>query len=89
MRLPAGHRGGVVEQDLEGDLGIRRPRRPDGLDGGVVVGAVADLLEHVVMRDKVALPNPVRALAAHMGEASDVPVHPDGHEMAANPGVGA
>ena len=67
--LAAGHGDGVVEQDLVGDVDA-------GLDGGadrerarMIVGAVAEILEHVGARGERRLADPVGALGAHLGVA--------------------
>ena len=46
-RLPAGHRDGVVVEDLVGDVGARRDRLADRHRAGVVPGALAEVLEDV------------------------------------------
>ncbi len=48
-RLAAGHRHGIVEQDLVGDVGPGGDRLPDRHRAGVVVGAFAEILEHVLV----------------------------------------
>ena len=55
----------------------------------MVVGAVAEVLEHVAAPGERRLADPVRALAAHLGVALGRAVHPLGHEVAADPRVGA
>ena len=47
VRLAAGHGDRVVEQDLVGDVGAGGDRGADRHVAGMVVGAVADVLEHV------------------------------------------
>ena len=47
VALAAGHRDGVVEQDLVGDVDARGDRGADRQVAGMVVGAVAEILEHV------------------------------------------
>ena len=74
--LAAGHRDGVVEQDLVGDVDARRDRGADRQVAGMVVGAVAEILEHVRALGERRLADPVRALAAHLGEARGRAVHP-------------
>ena len=63
--------------------------RADRQVAGVVVGAVADVLEHVAALGERRLADPVRALAAHLGEAEvERSIHCD-HEVAADAGIGA
>ena len=47
VRLPAGHRDRVVEQDLVGHVHAGGDRGADREIAGVIVGAVAEILEHV------------------------------------------
>ena len=47
VRLAAGHRDRVVVEDLVGDVDAGRDRGADRQIAGVVVGAVAEILEHV------------------------------------------
>ena len=47
VALAAGHGDRVVEQDLVGDVDARRDRGADRHVAGMVVGAVAEVLEHV------------------------------------------
>ncbi len=70
VALAAGHRDGVVEQDLVGDVDAGRGRGADRQIAGMVVGAVAEILEHVAALRERRLADPVRALAAHLGEAA-------------------
>ena len=55
----------------------------------MVVGAVAEVLEDVAALGERRLADPVGALAAHLGEALGVAVHPLHHVVAADAGVGA
>ena len=87
--LPAGHGDRVVEQDLVGDVDARRDRRADREIAGVIVGAVAEILEHVLALGERRLADPVGALAAHLGVAVGRAVHPLRHVMAADAGIGA
>ena len=89
VALAAGHRDRVVEQDLVGDVDARGGRRADRQIAGVVVGAVAEVLEHVVALGERRLADPVRALAAHVGPAERIAVHPLRHEVAADARIGA
>ena len=87
--LAAGHGDGVVEQDLVGDVDAGRDRGADRQVAGMVVGAVAEVLEHVRARGERRLADPVGALAAHLGEARGRAVHPLRHVVAADAGIGA
>ena len=44
-RLPTGHRDGIVEEDLEGDVGPCRDRPAHRQHAGMIVRAVAEILE--------------------------------------------
>ena len=88
-RLAAGHRHGVVEEDLVGDVDAGRRRRADGEAAGVVVGAVAEILEDVPARRERRLADPVGTLAAHLGVALGGAVHVLRHVVAADAGIGA
>ena len=87
--LPAGHRHRVVEQDLVGHLHATCDRRANGEIAGVVVGAVAEILKHMVAAGKRRLADPVGALAAHLGVAERLAVHPLRHIVTADAGIGA
>ena len=89
VALPAGHRDRVVEQDLVGDVDAGGGRSADRQIAGVIVGAVAEVLEDVVALGERRLADPVRALAAHVGPAERVAVHPLRHEVAADACIGA
>ncbi len=87
--LAAGHGDGVVEQDLVGHVHAGSGRGADGEIAGMVIGAVAQVLEHVLALGKRRLADPVGAFAAHLGEAERLAVHPLRHEVAADAGIGA
>ena len=87
--LAAGHGHGVVEQDLVGDVGVGGDRRADRHVAGMVVGAVAEVLEDVIALGERRLADPVRALAAHLRVAERRAVHPLRHVVAADAGIGA
>jgi hypothetical protein len=57
---------------------------PDRERAGVEVGAVAEVLEDVLVVRERHLPDPGRALAAHLGEGVGVAVHPRDHVVAAD-----
>ena len=88
-RLPAGHGHRIVEQDLVGDVDACRDRGADSENPGVVIGAVAELLEDVGRAHEGSLTDPGHPLAAHLAVGVDLPVHPVGHEVAADAAVGA
>jgi hypothetical protein len=88
VRLAAGHRDGVVEQDLVGDVGPDATAKRIASAPGMVVGAVAEILEDVAARRERRLPTQLRALAAHLREADGLAVHPQRHEVAADAGAG-
>ena len=50
MRLAAGHGDRVVVEDLVGDVDAGRDRLADRQQAGMVVGAVAEILEDVRAR---------------------------------------
>ncbi len=87
--LAAGHGDGVVVEDLVGDVDARREGGADRERAGVVVGAVAEVLEDVRALRERRLADPVGALAAHVGEALGGAVHPLHHVVAADAGIGA
>ena len=89
VALAAGHRHGVVEQNLVGDVGVRGDGGANRQVAGVVVGAVAEILENVPAFRERRLADPVGALAAHLRVAERRAVHPLRHVMAADAGVGA
>src|SRR5690606_3869098 len=85
-RLATGHGDRVVEQDLVGDVGARRHRLADRQVAGMIIGAFAHVLEHVRHFYIAGQADPVGALAAHLGQAAGVAVHPRGHVMATHAG---
>ena len=87
--LAAGHRHGVVVEDLVGHVDAGGDGGPDRERAGVEVGAVADVLEDVAGLGEGRLADPVGALAPHVGVGVGLPVHPLRHVVAADAGVGA
>ncbi len=87
--LPAGHRHRVVEQNFVGHIHAGSDRGADRHIAGVVVGAVAQILEHVRALGERRLADPVGALAAHLGVAERLALHPLRHVVAADAGIGA
>ena len=85
-RLAAGHRHRVVVENLVGHVDAGGDRSPDRQNAGVEIGAVADVLEDVRGLGEGRLPDPARALAAHVGEGRGLPVHPLRHVVAADAG---
>ena len=88
-RLSAGHRDGVVVENLVGDVDARRRRSAHGERPGMAPRAVADILEHVTAGRERRLADPVRTLPAHMREALGAAIHPERHGVAADAGIGA
>ncbi|VCU06944.1 hypothetical protein RHODGE_RHODGE_00034 [Rhodoplanes serenus] len=87
--LPARHGDGVVEQDLEGDVDAGRDGGPDRQRARVIVGAVAEILEHVRSLRERRLADPIGPFAAHLGEARGGAIHPLDHVVAADARIGA
>ncbi len=89
-RLPARHRDRAVVEQLVGDVDARADRGPDRERAAVVEGAVAQVLEDVRGVGERRLADPLRALAAHLGQAGEralalaVEHH---HGVAADPGA--
>ena len=82
--LAAGHGDGVIVEDLVGDVDLGGDGRPDRHQARMVVGAIPDILEDVLSLGKRRLADPARPLAAHLGVADIIPVHPLRHVMAAD-----
>src|SRR5690606_19176971 len=89
VALAARHGHRVVVEDLVGHVDLRRDGGADGEQAGVEVGAVAEVREDVLLFGEGRLADPRRALRTHVREGGGVPVHPDGHEVAADAGGGA
>ena len=89
VSLAACHRDGVIEQNLVGDVDLRIDCPAQRQRAGVVVGAVAEVLEDVVARGEMRLADPIGALAAHLRIAVGAAIHELRHEMATNAGIGA
>ena len=89
MLLAAGHRDDAVEQNLEGDVRLGRHRETYGERARMVIGAVAEILEHMGARRERRLADPVGALSAHVGVALGRAPHPLRHVMATDAGIGA
>jgi hypothetical protein len=67
--LPAGHRDRRVVQQLVRDVGAAGDGRPHGQAARVVERAVADVLQQVLAGPQERFhPDPLRALAAHLGQ---------------------
>ena len=88
MRLPAGHRNGVVIEDLVGYVRVRRESEADRQSARVIICAVSEILEEMRARGKWRLADPLRALPAHLREALGLPVHPERHVGTTDPGRG-
>ena len=88
--LAAGHRDGVVEEDLVGDVDAGRRRGADREQAANGIGAVAEVLEDVLLAGERRLADPVGAFAAHVGAGRGAARrHPDRHGVAADAGAGA
>ena len=85
-RLAAGHRHRVVVEDLVGDVDLGGDRGADREAAAVVVGAVAEVGEDVLLVGERRLPDPRHAFAAHVRERRGPAVHPDRHDVAADAG---
>ncbi len=84
--LAAGHGDRIVVEDLEGDVDAGGDRGADRHDAGMVVGAIADVLEDMVALGERRLADPARPLAAHLGVDRVVAIHPLRHVVAADAG---
>ena len=84
--LAAGHRDGVVEEDLVGDRHLGRDRRANREQTGVEVGAVAEVGEDVLVLREARLADPGNAFRAHVRPCRRAPIHPRHHAMAADAG---
>ena len=67
-RLAAGHGNRIVEQDFVGDVGFRGDRLAYRHRAGVIIGALAKVLEHVLAAGKSRRRDPVDAFAAHLDQ---------------------
>ena len=67
-RLAAGHGDRVIIKDLVGDVDAGRSRGAQRQQTRMGVGAVAEILEDVLLGGEGRLADPVRAFAAHMGD---------------------
>jgi hypothetical protein len=67
--LAAGHRHGVVVEDLVGDVDAGGDALADRQQAAVEIGAVAQVGEHVLVGREGLLADPGHALAAHLREA--------------------
>ena len=85
-RLPARHRDRVVVEDLVRDVDAGRDRRADRQDAAVVVRAVAEVREDVLLVGERRLADPWHAFAAHVRVRRRAAVHPDRHDVAADAG---
>ena len=85
-RLAAGHGHGVVEQNFVGDVDARGQALAHRQQARVVVGAVAQIGEHMLVGRERRLADPGHAFAAHLAEGDGAAVHPHRHVMAADTG---
>ena len=86
--LSAGHRHGIVDQQLVGDARARRDGLANRHDAGMRVGAVAHVGEHVRRVGERGHADERRALAAHLGEGAGLVALVERHEMTADAGGG-
>ena len=84
--LTAGHRNGVVEQNLVRHVHAGRDRRTHCQQTGVVIGSVTDVLEHMLGINERRLAHPARAFATHLRITGGAPVHPLRHKVTTNAG---
>ena len=90
MGLAAGHGHRVIVEDLVGDVDVGCDTSPQRQDARVVVGAIAQILEHVIAHRERRLADPVGALAAHMGRTFGVaPGDVLHHPVASDAGITA
>ena len=82
MMLAACHRHRIIEQDFIGHMRFGCDRITNGQNTGMVIGAIAQILEDVVTGRKRRFPYPIGALAPHLGKALCGTVHPLRHVMA-------
>ena len=88
--LAAGHGHVLVVEQLVGDVHAGRHRRAHRERAGVVEGAVAEVLDEVAVVGERRHADPLRALAAHLGDAGDVALAlgvQEHHRVAADPGA--
>ena len=89
--LTASHRDRAVVEDLVGDVGAVGDGRPDCSHSAVEQGAVAQVLDEMVVVHKRCDTEPLSALVAHRGEADDVAgaagLHHHHHAVAADSGA--
>ena len=79
-----GHR--IVVQNLIGDIDAGRHRGPYGHNARVEVGTITQILKHMLCIGKGGLPDPGRALTAHLGKGMGITIgHPGCHVVAAYP----
>ena len=68
-RLAAGHGNGIVEEDLVRHIDARCDGGTDRQRARMHIGAVADVLEHMLGLGERRLTRPIGALAAHLRKA--------------------
>jgi hypothetical protein len=82
--LAAGHRDRVVVEDLVGDVHAGRDRGTYREDATVVVRAIPQVGERVLLLGERRLADPRYAFGAHVRERRGAAVHPDRHDVAAD-----
>src|SRR5260221_2376718 len=82
--LPAGHRDLVVVENLLGDIHTRSGGSTHRQQSGMVISAVADVLEHMRCFDERCFADPACTLTAHLRIAGGAAIHELRHEVTAN-----
>ena len=88
-RLPAGHRDGVVVEQLVGDVDVCRYRGADRQQPGVEVRAVAHVGEHMRRAGVFGHADPGCAFAAHLADRQGAALHRHRHQVTADTAEGA
>ena len=85
-RLTAGHRYGVVVEDLVSDIGFRGNCLPNCQRAGMIESAITQVLENVLAAIEFRACYPVNTFASHLNQAVSIAIHPAGHEVTADAG---
>ncbi len=86
-RLPAGHGHRIVIKNLVGDVDAGCSRGAQRQQSGMRIGAVAEILEDVLLTGEGRLTDPVRAFAAHLRDGRGAPGRdPKRHAVTADAG---
>ena len=76
MLLAACHGNRIIEQYFIGDVGFSRDIGADRQKPRMEIGAIANILEHMLGWHKGRLPDPIRTFCAHMGVKRGRAIHP-------------